>query len=114
MKKKFKTIITAVVLLAVAFMVTGCGKKDNSNKSPLVGVWKGEEEYSDYGYKFNEDGTGSYLIINTEIPFTYQDKGDKIAFIFNDNQIEKVVEYRFDGNALIIKELNGEVRYIKQ
>lgn len=27
MKKKFKTIITAVVLLAVAFMVTGCGSK---------------------------------------------------------------------------------------
>ena len=30
MKKKFKTIITAVVLLAVAFMVTGCGSKGST------------------------------------------------------------------------------------
>ncbi len=112
--KKVISLIAIITIAIGALALTGCGKKDNSNKSPLVGVWKGEEEYSDYGYKFNEDGTGSYLIINTEIPFTYQDKGDKIAFIFNDNQIENVVEYRFDGNALVIKELNGEIRYIKQ
>ena len=112
--KKVISLIAIITIAIGALALTGCGKKENSNKSPLVGVWKGEEEYSDYGYEFNEDGTGGYIIKDKKIPFTFQDKGDNIVITFSDNQIERTVEYRIDGNNLIIKELNGEVRYIKQ
>ena len=76
--KKVISLIAIITIAIGALALTGCGKKDNSNESPLVGVWKGEEEYSDYGYEFNEDGTGGYIIKDKKIPFTFQDKGDNI------------------------------------
>ncbi|MBR2705208.1 MAG: hypothetical protein IKE91_07050 [Clostridia bacterium] len=114
--KTINKIISLIALLSIIFgalVLTGCGKK-NDNKPTLVGVWKMEEEkYKEFGYKFNEDGTGSYLINESELPFSYQDKGDRLVITYS-NQVEAEVEYRIEGDILIVKEKYGELRYKKQ
>ncbi len=115
--KKILSIVSIVAVVMAALTLTGCGKNDNKNKQPsIVGEWKLEsEDKQDYRYKFNEDGTGKYIYTSSELPFTYEDKGDKVVILFEGNTVTTELEYRIEDNILIIKDVFGnDVRYNRQ
>lgn len=115
--KKIVSVIAMIVIIMGVLTLTGCGKKDkNESKSSIVGVWKVEsEENYDFRYVFNDDGTGYYAYMENQLPFTYEDKGDKVVIVYSGNPIESEIEYRIEGNTLIIKnEFGKEIKYNKQ
>ena len=115
--KKILSIMSLIAIVVSALTLTGCGKDDKKNQKPsIVGEWKVEsEEGYDFRYVFNDDGTGKYVYSGSEIKFTYEDKGDKVVILFEGNTVESELEYRVDGNSLIIKNSFGQdVKYNKQ
>lgn len=109
--KTTKRIVTVVLIALMAFVtltLTGCGKE---KKAGLVGSW----DYSGFVYKFNEDKTGSYSVYSTEMPFTYEDKGDKVSIKYENATVASEFEYRIEDNKLIIKDSFGkDVVYTKK
>lgn len=115
--KKILSILGIIAMVMTALTLTGCGKDDKKNEKPsIVGEWKVESEDNyDFRYIFNEDGTGKYVYPGSELRFTYEDKGDKLAIVFEGNTVESELEYRIEGSTLIIKDSFGkDVRYNKQ
>lgn len=118
--KTTKKVISAlcIIMIAVATLtLAGCGKKDEkSEKVTLVGTW----EYtrgsgSSYAYIFKEDKTGAYSVYGSEMPFTYEDDGEKVTILYDGNTISNTFEYRIEGNKLIIKDSFGnDVEYTKK
>ena len=107
MKKSLKSLLAVVAIVVGIFAITACGDK----KVTLVGKWA----HDDYVYNFKEDKTGSYTAFGTELKFTYEDKGDKIAFRYDGNTEDLVLEYKIEGKTLTIKDSFGEdVEYIRK
>ena len=104
-----KRLLFAAVILFLAIALVGCGKKEE--KSPLIGSW----DYSGFVYKFNDDKTGSYTAGGTEMPFTYEDDGEKIKILYEGNTEASTYEYKVDGNRLTIHDsFNNEVIYYRK
>lgn len=106
MKKTIISIAVIIMLVAIAFAVTGCGE----NKG-VVGQWA----YSSFIYTFNADKTGSYGIAGGTKNFTYEDDGEKLSILYEGNTSPLVLKYRIDGNKLIITDSFGkDVEYVKK
>lgn len=109
MKKKLLFVVFAFIALVT---LAGCGSSKEDSKS-LIGSWK--HETSDYTYKFNDDKTGSYSYGNTEMKFTYEDKGDKVSILYDGNNVASTFEYKIEGKKLLIKDSFGsDVVYIRK
>ena len=86
----------------------------DSNASPLIGTWD-YEDLSGVSYTFNADGTGEYELLGEVMSFTYTDNGDSVEILYADVDGPSALDYRIDGNVLIIKDSFGEdVKYIKE
>ncbi len=72
--------------------------------SPLVGEWTLEM----FVFKFNEDGTGDYLIAGTSMPFTYEDHGDSVFIKFDEDDGGDEHGYRIEGDTLYFEDSTGE------
>ncbi len=119
MKKTFLLIGLICILSLCVFVLAGCGKKEESEKientkiQGIVGSW--EYTFGEYVYTFNEDKTGNYVYKETKMDFTYEDDGSKLSILYTGNTMPLELEYRIEGNKLIIKASFGtDVEYIKQ
>ncbi len=72
--------------------------------SPLVGEWTLEM----FVFKFNDDGTGDYIIAGTSMPFTYEDHGDSVYVKFDGDDGGEEHGYRIDGDTLYFEDSTGE------
>lgn len=121
MKKK----LVAAMLISVTSLalIAGCGAKAGTSTgqeaasaaeaATIVGSW--EYESGGYTYNFNADGTGSYDVGDTVMPFTYEDKGDTVYIIYDGDTAGSDSAYRIEGNTLIIKDsLDNDVKYNKK
>ena len=113
--KKVISILCIVMIAFVTLALTGCGKKDKkSDKATLVGTWE-YKSGSSYAYNFKDDKTGSYSVYGTEMPFTYEDDGQKVTILYEGNTVSSTFEYKIEGDKLIIKDSFGnDVEYIKK
>jgi len=112
MKKTISIIALVLMLVASAFVLTGCGEKKEEDKG-VVGKW----EYQSYVYTFNEDKTGNYDYGNSGkgMEFTYEDNGTELSILYTGNTSPLVLKYRIDGNKLIITDSFGkDVEYVKK
>ena len=108
MKKIVTSALLIVLLIVGLFTLTGCGE---SKTEGVIGKW----EYSSYVYTFNEDKTGTYDALGTTMNFTYEDDGSKLSILYTGNTSPLELNYRLDGNKLIITDSFGEeVEYIKK
>ena len=90
------------VLLLLVFLTYGCGKKN------IVGKWKTVESNTKYYYIFNKNNTCSYEMDVARLDCTYEINDDKLIILYNGNKKENIYNYRFEGNTLIIKGMNGK------
>ena len=105
MKNSIKRIIAVFVLVVGIFFLSGCGK------DPIVGKW----DYSGYVYTFNADKTGNYELLGANMPFTYETKDNKISILYDGSEEPLVLDYKLEGNTLIIVDSFGsEVKYEKK
>ena len=108
MKKNILIIGIILILVASIFILTGC---EESKTEGVIGKW----EYSSFVYTFNEDKTGTYDALGTTMNFTYEDDGSKLSILYTGNTSPLELNYRLDGNKLIITDSFGEeVEYIKK
>lgn len=110
MKKTLLIAGLALMLVAFVVILTGCGSKKDQG---IIGSWK--YELGGYVYTFNEDKTGNYAFGDTKMEFTYEDDGSKVSILYTGNTSPLELEYRIEGNKLIIKDSFGsDVEYVKQ
>ena len=105
--KKIVSIICVMMIALSTLALTGCGKESNS----IVGEWVygGSTEYV---YKFNSDGTGSYGAYGIEMKFTYEDDGENVSILYDGNTMASKYAYKIEGKKLIIKDsLGNDVEY---
>jgi len=85
---KMRQIIALLLALMLgATFLAGCGDGDKGGgdkgggeeNATLVGEWVHSWGYV---YEFKENGTGSYTIGEMVSEFNYEDKGDKIIFVY--------------------------------
>ena len=114
--RRVVSVLCIVMIAIVTLALTGCGKKDGkSDKATLVGSWEYNRGSSTYAYNFKDDKTGSYSVYGTEMPFTYEDDGQKVTILYEGNTVSSTFEYKIEGNKLIIKDSFGnDVEYIKK
>ena len=96
-----KGILSLVLVITLAFVLTGCGKKG------LVGEWQ-YESGSGYVYTFNEDKTCSYEAFGTKMECTYEDDGEKVSILYKGNTAASTYEYKIEGDTLTIKDSFGK------
>jgi uncharacterized lipoprotein NlpE involved in copper resistance len=102
MKKTLTLILTAMILVAGLFILTGCNN-NNSSKNPIVGQWQ-YKDYSSYVYTFNEDGTGEYA----GKKFTYKTEGNNISITYEGTTAAFNSTFEIKDNQLIIKDSLGK------
>ena len=114
--KRVVSVLCIVVIALVTVALAGCGKKDNkSDEASIIGTWEYSRGSSTYAYNFKEDKTGSYSVYGTEMPFTYEDDGQKVTILYDGNTVSSTFEYKIEENKLIIKDSFGDdVEYIKK
>ena len=114
--RKLRTIIMAMLVIAMAVSVAACGKKgDNS----LVGVWEYADTENNLGavYDLKEDGTGTYTMKVGETEVTYELKYEVkdghllVTYVNNETFTEDdVFDSEFtlqDASTMIIKDSAG-------
>ena len=101
MKRTILTIAIILILATCIVALTGCGEKKVEG---IVGKW----EYSSFVYTFNEDKTGTYDVSGNIMDFTYEDDGSKISILYTGNTSPLELNYRIEGNKLIVKDRFGE------
>ena len=107
MKKTILTVSVILVLVSSILILTGCEKKAEG----LVGQWA----YGSFVYTFNEDKTGTYDAAGTLMNFTYEDKGTSIAILYTGSTAPLELNYRLEGNKLIVTDSFGsDVEYIRK
>ncbi len=107
MKKTLLVLSVIFVLAASLIVLTGCEKKAEG----LVGKWG----YNSFVYTFNEDKTGTYDAAGTLMNFTYEDLGTKVSILYTGNTSPLELNYRIEGNKLIVTDSFGkDVEYVKK
>ena len=113
MKKTLLAVGLAALLIACVFVLAGCDKGGEQAAQGIVGSW--EYTSGGYTYTFKDDKTGSYVYGETTMEFTYEDDGSKVSILYTGNTAPLELEYRIEGNKLIIKDsLGSDVEYIKK
>ena len=116
MKKTLMVIGLALILVLGVLVLAGCEKSENGEAAEskgIIGSW--EYVTGGYTYIFNEDKTGSYVVGETKMEFTYEDDGTKVSILYTGNTDASEYEYRIEGNKLIIKDsLGSDVEYVKK
>ena len=80
-----------------------------------MGTWEYNQSGAVYAYSFKDDKTGLYSVYGSEIPFTYEDDGQKVTILYNGSTAASAFEYKIEGNKLIIKDSFGnDVEYVKK
>ncbi len=115
MKKVIGIVFTVMLLVVTLITFSACGnnKKEDENKNPIVGSWK--YEGGGYTYTFNEDGTGKYVLGNSEMEFTYEIKdNNKLSILYKNSTAAFETEYKIDGDSLnIIDSFGNDTVYKK-
>ena len=113
MKRTLLAIGLVALLIACVFILAGCNKGETQEAKGIIGSW--EYVSGGYTYTFNEDKTGSYVYGETKMEFTYEDDGSKVSMLYTGNTAPLELEYRIEGNKLIIKDsLGSDVEYVKK
>ena len=122
--KRTKAFIAVLMVFAMIFMVTGCGKKEGNQ---LVGVWEYSDTENGIGavYDLKADGTGTYTMtvgdqeVVYELKYEVKDSHLLVTYVNNDVFSEDdVFDSEFslkDEKTLIIKDTSGqELEFIKK
>ena len=112
----FKQTEVQNILSSFGFRYTTNSNENNNGKKEstgnLVGQWS---YYTSYTYTFNADGTGTYDAMGTIMNFTYKDDGKQLSILYTGNTSPTVLDYKIDGNRLIITDSFGEdIVYVKK
>ena len=114
--RKLRTVITTLLVIAMAISIAACGKK---NENSLAGVWEYTDTESDLGavYDLKEDGTGTYTMKIGETDVTYELKYEVkdghllVTYVNNETFTEDdVFDSEFtlkDADTMIIKDSTG-------
>ena len=114
--KKIKTILAALLVMAIALTVAGCGKKGDDS---LVGVWEYKDTENGIGavYDLKADGTGTYTMtvgeteVVYELKYEVQDGHLLVRYVNNETFSEDdVFDSEFvlkDANTMIVKDTSG-------
>ena len=103
MKKRFLTMIVALILVAMALCLYSCASPEKS----IVGTWKHETTIlgvaTETTYTFNEDGSGTKSNM-LDIDFKYHFTEDKLVITTSTLGIKNTEEYsfEFDGDKLVL------------
>ena len=109
--KKIISIVCIVMIALSSLVFTGCGKESNS----VVGEWVYKLGDSEYIFKFNEDGTGSYTAWGNEAKFTYEDDGENISILYDGTTSANKYSYKVDRKKLTFTDSYGiNVEYTKK
>jgi len=121
-KNGMKSVLAAMLIMALVFAAAGCGSKKSSN--PLTGTWEYEEDGIKAVYVLNDDGTGTYTMDTGEsvtYKLKYEAKDGHLLVSYVDNEIfdESDVfdsEYTLtDDKTMIIKDSFGmEMTFVKK
>ena len=99
---KLRSLLLAVIFVAVLISLTGCGKKEE--QISIVGKWA----QGSYIYTFNEDKTRSYDAAGTLMKCTYEVDGDKLSILYDGNTAPFETTFSIDGNKLNVKDSFGK------
>ena len=114
--RKLRTIIMAMLVIAMAVSVAACGKKSDNS---LVGVWEYADTENNLGavYDLKEDGTGTYTMKVGETEVTYELKYEVkdghllVTYVNNETFTEDdVFDSEFalqDASTMLIKDSAG-------
>ena len=114
--RKLRTIIMAMLVIAMAVSVAACGKKSDNS---LVGVWEYADTENNLGavYDLKEDGTGTYTMKVGETKVTYELKYEVkdghllVTYVNNETFTEDdVFDSEFtlqDASTMLIKDSAG-------
>ena len=89
----------------------------SSPRSVFVGKWASEDYNGSFIYTFNEDGTGNYDMMGSELDFKYSVDSDKIMTITftAEGYTPMNVAYTIEGDKLTISDTLGTKNvFIKQ
>jgi len=108
--KKFIKLLTVGMILAGAFMLSGCSSRDDA----LVGTWVWEDD-SSWVTTFNADGTGTHAISwGYGTSFSWTTPGNNIRWNYSGHP-NMDTTYRIPGNTLYITTQEGVTfRYIRR
>ena len=83
---------------------------DSSPADSLVGSW--EYTGGSYTYIFNADGTGSYMVGETEMKFTYSATDTVLSILYDGNTSPMELNYEINGTTLnVIDSLGNDTFY---
>ena len=95
---------TAAVTEAVTDATTEAAKADASD-SDIVGSW--EYEGGGFTYTFNDDGTGVYDLVGSQMKFTYTAENGVLAITYEGADAPIELEYELSGDTLNVKDSMG-------
>lgn len=107
--KRIKKILLLLVIVASVSFISGCGKKDNNNKSEskIIGTWEYKVKSTTTIYEFNKDKTGKYTTKfgdnELEQEFTYEITDTKLIITYEKDVDMFETEYKLDGKKLTVK-----------
>ena len=112
-----KRIFGLLVILIGLFALSACSKSKVDPK--IVGEWEYSLDGFGAKYVLNEDGTGTYTLINedyvSEQNITYRTEDNTIYMIFEGDTDEFENKYRIDGENLYVTDSFGEeTQFVKK
>ena len=130
-------VVVVVAIIAIIVVATNNNNNDqntnsNNNSSSetptptenqtnsIVGVWKyydpeypGMSSSIDFIYAFNADGTGTYTMSTSVMPFTYETNGNTLTINYEDSGTFET-EFELNGDVLNVKDSsNADTLYKK-
>ena len=87
-------------------------KASDNAITAILGSWK--YQGADFTYTFNEDGTGNYNAVGTDMKFKYTIEGNQISILYEGSTAPFETKYSIDGDTLnVIDSLGNDTLYKK-
>ena len=110
MKKVFSLTLAVLCIITMIGTFTAC----SDDAAGIVGKWAYESS-DDMYYTFNEDGTGAYSFMGSEMKFTYTDDGAEVTIQYENSTAPNVFKYTIEDKTLKIEDSFGSItNYIKK
>ena len=111
MKKKI-IIMSMLIVIALAILVTLILGLKHSPKGKLIGTWTTDGVTI---YEFNRNNTGKLIVSVGEFSFTYKIKDNTLEIDFeNEKSTDSKYTYQFDNNKLILDGDNGTFTFTRK
>lgn len=100
-----KKIIAFLLVVMMVFSFAACSSEE---KVTLIGTWE-SVDISGAKYTFNEDGSGKYTFMGTDMEFTYTDDGTQVTIQYSNSDAPNVFKYTIAEGKLNIEDSFGSI-----